>query len=256
MTTVSSLPAIPARNSATFGAEFEAVYVALKNNLVPQINAVAGEVNAAAGTAGTDAATAAAAAGAATSAASSAAAAANFKGTWSSLTGALAVPASVAHGGLLWTLLSSVADVTAKTPGVAAEWQRVQFGVLQCVVANTSTPFSSSSTSFVDAGLSASITPKSTASKVLVVAAINNLLASSHEGWAQIHRGASALSNGFIYPVTGTTAARTAIVLDSPATTSATTYSVKAKTTNVSGTIAMSRAGSGPDYILLLEILP
>jgi hypothetical protein len=52
---------------------------------------------------------------------------ANFKGLWSSLTGALAVPASVYHVNKYWMLLSNIADVTAKTPGVATEW--VEYGV-------------------------------------------------------------------------------------------------------------------------------
>lgn len=53
-------------------------------------------------------------------------ASANFKGAWSTLTGALAVPASVFHSGAFWVLLSDVADVTAKVPGVAAEWEEAQ----------------------------------------------------------------------------------------------------------------------------------
>lgn len=51
-----------------------------------------------------------------------AAAIANYKGPWSGLTGALAIPAAVSHSGKLWLLLSSVADVTTKVPGVATEW--------------------------------------------------------------------------------------------------------------------------------------
>ena len=53
-------------------------------------------------------------------------ASAHFKGAWSTLTGALAVPASVFHNGAFWVLLSDVADVTAKVPGVAAEWEEAQ----------------------------------------------------------------------------------------------------------------------------------
>lgn len=50
----------------------------------------------------------------------------HFKGAWSTLAGALAVPASVFHNGAFWVLLSDVADVTAKVPGVAAEWEEAQ----------------------------------------------------------------------------------------------------------------------------------
>lgn len=51
-----------------------------------------------------------------------ASAAANFVGSWSALSGALAVPASVVHSGKVWMLLSSLADVTLSEPGVAADW--------------------------------------------------------------------------------------------------------------------------------------
>ncbi len=51
------------------------------------------------------------------------AALANFKGNWSSLTGALAKPASVFHNGAFWALLNNLADVTASQPGVSADWQ-------------------------------------------------------------------------------------------------------------------------------------
>lgn len=49
-------------------------------------------------------------------------AAANYKGLWSGLAGALAIPASVYHSGRMWVLLQNVADVTTKVPGVATEW--------------------------------------------------------------------------------------------------------------------------------------
>lgn len=48
---------------------------------------------------------------------------ANYKGDWSSLTGALNVPSIVSHAGQRWNLLSNLADVTTSTPGVGAEWE-------------------------------------------------------------------------------------------------------------------------------------
>lgn len=47
----------------------------------------------------------------------------NFKGLWSTLTGALNKPASVFHNGAYWALLNTLADVTASQPGVSADWQ-------------------------------------------------------------------------------------------------------------------------------------
>jgi hypothetical protein len=56
------------------------------------------------------------------------AALANFKGTWASLAGALAKPASVLHNGTFWALLNNLADVTTSQPGVSADWQVVGGG--------------------------------------------------------------------------------------------------------------------------------
>lgn len=53
---------------------------------------------------------------------SNAAATANLKGAWSSLTGAIAKPASVSHNGAIWGLLNNLADVTTSQPGVTADW--------------------------------------------------------------------------------------------------------------------------------------
>jgi hypothetical protein len=48
--------------------------------------------------------------------------AANFKGNYSALTGALAVPASVYHNGNYWQLLANTSNVTADVPGVSNKW--------------------------------------------------------------------------------------------------------------------------------------
>lgn len=48
---------------------------------------------------------------------------ANYKGAWSSLTGALNVPALVSHSGQRWNLLSNLANVTTSEPGVGAAWE-------------------------------------------------------------------------------------------------------------------------------------
>ncbi len=65
------------------------------------------------------------------SSAAIASAAANFKGNWSALTGALAVPASVYHNGSYWMLLSNLANVTADVPGVSAAWAAINRGDVQ-----------------------------------------------------------------------------------------------------------------------------
>lgn len=128
MTTVSNLPTVPSRgNPSTFSTLFEAFLTALKDVFVGEVNTVAGEVNTLANQTYTNAMTASLAAASATSSAATATSSANFKGNWSSLTGALNMPASVAHDGQLWLLNANIADVTTKTPGVASEWTLMAF---------------------------------------------------------------------------------------------------------------------------------
>lgn len=55
-------------------------------------------------------------------------AAANFKGSYSTRTGAAAMPYAVSHVGGFWMLLQNMADVTTKVPGLTgseAYWQRI-----------------------------------------------------------------------------------------------------------------------------------
>lgn len=52
-------------------------------------------------------------------------AAANYKGQWSTLSGALNTPASVWHNGAYWGLLSNLANVATAQPGVSSAWAAV-----------------------------------------------------------------------------------------------------------------------------------
>jgi hypothetical protein len=69
-----------------------------------------------------DATSAAANASSAASSALAATGSANFKGEWSTLTGALAIPASVSRLGKVWILTQSVSNVAAEVPGVSTKW--------------------------------------------------------------------------------------------------------------------------------------
>lgn len=121
-TFVTPYTTTPSRQSpATFSADRdtrlqeEATRIPQQNSMATEMNAVAVEVN-------TNAVTATAQAESATASAASALAAANYKGAWSGLTGAANVPYAVSHNGYYWQLTSNLADVTAKEPGVDAEW--------------------------------------------------------------------------------------------------------------------------------------
>jgi hypothetical protein len=89
-------------------SEFNAV-ITSQNTLAGQINSESTTMN---GYATAASASATSAANSATGAANSA----NFKGAWSTLTGAINKPAQVLHNGAYWQLLNNLADVTASQP--------------------------------------------------------------------------------------------------------------------------------------------
>lgn len=117
--------------------------------------------------------------------------------------------------------------------------------VLQVVQATTTTNTSTTSASYTDAtGLSVSITPTSSTSKILVLCDLACYIQADNvtSGGVQIVRGASAIytDNRFMadsvnanvgYGLHGTF-----VYLDSPATTSSTTYKIQIQRTSSAGT--------------------
>lgn len=139
---------------------------------------------------------------------------------------------------------------------------RGAFRVLQVVSASTSTPATSSVTTYADTGLTASITPSSTSSKVLVIATSatpaktagdsNNVLN------LRLMRGATVLTSHLDMLRTNTavinySSADTIVWLDSPATTSATTYKVQLANGVAASLVAVQTANS-ESSIILMEI--
>lgn len=64
---------------------------------------------------------------------------ANYKGQWSTLTGALNKPAAVGHGGLFWLLVNNLANVTTSEPGMTNDWTRIP-GVTEVATPINATP--------------------------------------------------------------------------------------------------------------------
>lgn len=121
-TTIVDAPTAPDRaDRATFSTRATASFAHLKDQAVPGFNAVAANVYNNAMEAATLATTASAQVALAS-------AAANYKGPWSSLTGALNMPASVSHNGNYWALNANLANVTTSTPGVSSNWQALNVG--------------------------------------------------------------------------------------------------------------------------------
>lgn len=120
--TLTPAPTSPDRaDRATFAARAVALDDWTKNTQVPELQASLANVYANAVDAYNNATTC-------TALTSVAAAAANYKGLWSTLTGALNMPASVSHNGNYWALNTNLANVATATPGVSASWQPLNFG--------------------------------------------------------------------------------------------------------------------------------
>jgi hypothetical protein len=120
--------------------------------------------------------------------------------------------------------------------------------VLQVVMDDLTTDFTTTSTSFVDTGLEVTITPSSATSKILIVSYFYAYV--EHTGSQTHNLGSSALLRGATQ-ITGAnfgvfnSASSTAKsfyftnsynFLDSPSTTSATTYKVQAKARSAQST--------------------
>tara|TARA_R100001440_G_scaffold75636_1_gene103376 strand:+ start:592 stop:1086 length:495 start_codon:yes stop_codon:yes gene_type:complete len=136
--------------------------------------------------------------------------------------------------------------------------------VLQQVY-STFTTFTSNS--YTDTGITLSITPKSTSSKILIIASIqcsNGSGANANETGFQFVRGSTSI-RVYERPIfvwnqgndnTAVDANISLIFLDSPSTTSATTYKVQAKTS--AGTMRVNdyatANGNGCSTLTLMEI--
>jgi hypothetical protein len=178
-----------------------------------------------------------------------------------STAGSLAMGAN--ETGQLYFLSASAAIFSEYTQSAAAGGK-----VLQVIMGEYSTPtVTVSSTTFTDTGMSASITPSSATSKVLVLTSQPFYMYKSGAEMAiglRVRRGATTIadlsgggdSGWYMNTTNGSRADMQGRVafnyLDSPATTSATTYTMQGNTYG-SGSVAFSN-GSTPATIILMEI--
>jgi hypothetical protein len=99
--------------------------------------------------------------------------------------------------------------------------------VLQVVEGTFTGQVSSTSGTYADTGLSASITPSSTSNKILVFFTSPVLNENGTELGAIIVRNSTQITNRYKSGVSAIFASCTGIMLDSPATTSSTTYKIQ-----------------------------
>lgn len=140
---------------------------------------------------------------------------------------------------------------------------RLPAGTIVQVTSGTLTsPFGTSSASLVSTGLTASITPKSATNKILVqiLGGLFDTGGSTSQILATVYRNSTNLANttGFVYSygsVTGIQSSAAFGCIDSPATTSATSYTVYIASTFTAGTVTLSIPSGGRITLALTEIV-
>ena len=138
---------------------------------------------------------------------------------------------------------------------------RGAFRILQVVQTEYSSVFSTTSTSFVDVtGLEVTITPTSATSKVLLLANGAGEVSANRLEFFTLFRGGASTgtnlgngTNGFGSTYQGIRTFFSIAYVDSPATTSATTYNVAIRSDNASGSVSVMN-GSMKNTILALEV--
>lgn len=151
--------------------------------------------------------------------------------------------------------ITGLANGTAATDAMAFGQNRI----IQYVSATTATDFSTTSVTFQSSSLTASITPTSASNKILVIASgLGSVQTANKVMFATIDRGGSNLmaANGMAI-VGGGANMQSSITLswlDSPATTSSTTYTVKIR--NNDGATAVVWGNTSTQFIILMEVTP
>jgi hypothetical protein len=133
---------------------------------------------------------------------------------------------------------------------------RGAFRVLQVIEGRSTTQVSNATTAYVDTGLTATITPQATTNKVLVIATTPIYMADSDSNvFVQVLRGATSIAINQQNDSTSPNVQQTSsmIILDTPATTSATTYKVQWKNNTAAKTSYVMNA-SQFGSIILVEI--
>jgi len=130
--------------------------------------------------------------------------------------------------------------------------------ILQAQNMNSSTAVSyNTNSSFVDTGITDSITPSATSSKILIVASIQFTCASSSDAitWKAL-RDSTSLGEQQDIRATGVAFASvySFAYVDSPSSTSAITYKFQFRRTGGSGYIYVNTSGTSTSSMALLEI--
>ena len=162
--------------------------------------------------------------------------------------------------GLIQAAQIGSANATLATSGTLPAARLPAGSVLQVVNATYATGVSSSTNVFADTGLTASITPSSVSSKILVLVSINDIekTNNSYASFALIRNASNIVtfSGEASYTASASTNATgvSCNYLDSPASTSATTYKVQFKSVSNNAVIWVQTSAFPSSQITLMEI--
>ena len=140
---------------------------------------------------------------------------------------------------------------------------RGAFRILQVVTGSSSTQANSSTSTLADTGLSATITPQSSSSKILVYVAHPQCFKSTPNGFTSMNlailRGSTNIQSvATVAGYTGTSQdlvfSLSGIALDSPATTSATTYKTQFASAFAAASVSVQYGSAGTSTIVLMEV--
>jgi hypothetical protein len=161
-------------------------------------------------------------------------------------------------------MVSYLSDSNSVEVYDGADWKRVvrsTGSILQVVYGSTSTSASNSTTTFADTNLTATITPYATSSKILVLVSQNGVIKSSGNAnnavAVRLMRDATQIALSASLGFTGTLLDNRVTcsfgVLDSPATTAATTYKTQFRNDFAAASVTINGASS-VSTIALLEV--
>ena len=159
------------------------------------------------------------------------------------------------------------ADLTGALPAISGaaltgftDAQMPAGSVVQVIYASSTTEASSSSTTYIDTGLTAAITPSASSSKILIIYSVQQFMTNAQgSGHLKVFRGSTDLAtHGYGAYAGSSTIMSTSSYqhLDSPSTTSATTYKIQFNRINAGNAICQydDSNGEGVSTIILMEI--